>query len=131
MSFRLRTAAVYAIAISLALTNGFASGHAHARHGQAVVSSGDQHAAHSHSHHGLTDSHDNNASELVVLGQEDDRHDPSASPVQICCVATCSAMAFVSETFSFDSFLPDMSFELALAPIFTARAVETVTPPPR
>jgi hypothetical protein len=117
---------IYAVVAALAVANGFTP-----RHAQA---SGNHHALVQPSTAAAVDSETTDASELAGAHRchDDGGADRSkAYPDSNCCVASCSAAAFIFANFEFNRFLPRETFVLPLAPALTPAALIGDDPPPR
>jgi hypothetical protein len=126
MQIRARRFVVYAVTAALAVANAFAP-HAHAtpRHGPLTLNSDDHHHAALSSH-----SHGDVAVEQPASPCQGD--DPATDTTKHnCCIASCSAGAFIVARFDFDMAVPDTDYSTSVTPVLTAATPNTADPPPR
>lgn len=118
---------VYTVAAALAVANGFAPRHAQgAMHPVALaVADHHEHAADQANHH-----HAPQKAAMPCHNEAD--NDPApGSPLHNCCVASCSAVAFIFASFSFDDSLPQADYQVLPANDPIQAALNSADPPPR
>ena len=119
---------IYAVVAALAVANGFAPRHAQAAHLHAVTSA----AAGHHDHAGETADASHHHEQKAATCHGDAASNPlPGSPIHNCCVASCSAVAFIFASVSFDNPVPVTDYDLPAAAILTATAPTAADPPPR
>jgi hypothetical protein len=126
MVTRARQIVVFAVIAALAVANGFTP-----RHAQA--------ASEHHMQPQSAASHDHDMAkplpaELAGAARCHDDGEPartSAFPDSNCCVASCSAAAFIFTTIAFDQSLPRETYSLRPARALTPPALIADDPPPR
>ena len=127
MQIRTRRFVVFAVTAALAAANAFAP-HAQAapRHVPLALSSGDH-------QHGAASSHSHGDAAVEQLAIPCHGDDPATDTVtkHNCCVASCSAVAFIFAFFDFHMALPDADYLASVAPVLTAATPNTADPPPR
>lgn len=133
MCFRARKFVVFAVIAALAITNGFAP-----RHAQALIHS---HAALAtwiaqNNHDTGADHHHDGATSDQTAAKASCHHGGQAnpqsnSPFHNCCVASCSAIAFINATWNVDSPMLGVDFRLLPVPTLIPATLTFVDPPPR
>jgi hypothetical protein len=122
-----RKLSVYAVIAALAVGNGFTPRHAQAapdHQFQAPLENVSLHATHGANH----------SADLVELPRchDDAGQDrPSGFPANNCCVASCSAVAFIFASFAFDQLLPREIYSLPPGRVLTPATLIGDDPPPR
>ena len=127
LQIRARRFVVYAVTAALAVANAFAP-HAHAApgHGPLTLISDDH-------HHGATSSHSHGdvAVEQPAMPCHGDDPATDTATKHNCCVASCSAVAFIVASFDFNMALPPADYSASVTPLLRAVAPSTADPPPR
>jgi hypothetical protein len=123
---RARRLVVYSIVAALAVANGFTPRHAQAGEGDRVPPQVSEIVGH---HGNSVISHDIAAAHRCHDDGGADRS--KAFPDSNCCVASCSAVAFIFAKFELDELLPREIFDLPAAHALTPAAPIGDDPPPR
>lgn len=130
MQRRARKLVVIAVAAALAVSNGFAPRHAQA--GPHVP-----HASHFQEQAPLKGEHHHDAGSKPHAVAKPPCHNDDEGSVQTgslihnCCVASCSAVAFIFATFDLDTSLPPADYGVVLPAQLTPAALTSDDPPPR
>lgn len=131
MRIRLPRTIVFAVAAALAVGNGFAPRHAQAVQHATVT------AGHAHHHGAAQAGHHHDAGAVEQAAAKALCHNDGAaskqpnSPLHNCCVASCSAVAFVSTDVSFDTPIPSVVYGVFPPVQLTPAALTSDDPPPR
>jgi hypothetical protein len=136
MQIRARKIIVFAIAAALAVANGFAPRHAQAgMHSHTVPAVASK--AHHHDHtagqtaHHHDDEIDQAAAQALCHNDGEGTQQQPNSPLHNCCVASCSAVAFIFASFSFDAPLPNADYGVFPPVQLTPALLTSADPPPR
>ena len=126
MQIRARRFVVYAVTAALAVVNAFASpAHAAPRHVPLTLSLGDH-------QHGAASSHSHGDAAVEQRAIPCHGDDPASDiAIKNCCIASCSAVAFIFARFNLDMALPDADYFASVTPVLTAATPNTADPPPR
>jgi hypothetical protein len=127
MQIRARRFVVYAVTAALVVANAFAA-HVHAAPGHIPLTlNSDDH------HHGAPGNHSHGDVGVEQMAIPCHGNDPTTDTAtkHNCCVASCSAVAFIVASFEFDMVLPDTDYSASVAPVLTAASLNAVDPPPR
>jgi hypothetical protein len=134
MRIRARKIIVFTVAAALAVASGFAPRHAQARtHSHAthaVPSKPHHHEAGQAAHHHNADDMAKAAAQALCHNDGQGTQQPN-SPLHNCCVASCSAVAFIFASFSFDIPLPNSDYGVLPPAQLTPALLTTADPPPR
>lgn len=133
MRIRARKIIVLAVAAALAVANGVAP-----RHAQAGMHSYTALAAANEPHHheaGQTAHHHDEigraAAQAICHGDGQGSQQQPNSPLHNCCVASCSAVAFIFAGFSFGAPLPNADYGVFPPAQLTPALLTSADPPPR
>ena len=128
MQMRARKFVIYAVAAALAVANGVAPRHAQgAMH--PVATAAVQH--HDHDAH-VTADHDHDVPQKAAMPCHNEADDPApGSPLHNCCVASCSAVAFIFASFNFGTATPHTDYDVPPARDLIQVALNSADPPPR
>jgi len=134
MRIRARKIVVVAVAVALAMANGFAPRHAQA--GQhvpvtpvAVAKPHHHGAGHRAHHHG--EAVEQAAAKAICHKEGQEAQQQPWSPLHNCCVASCTAVAFIFASFNFDTPLPRADYGVFPPIQLTSAALTSDDPPPR
>lgn len=135
MRIRARKIIVVAVAAALAVANGFAPRHAQAGmhpHTTPVVAAKQHHhdAGQAPHHHHDADDIGRAAAQALCHNDGQGTQQPN-SPIHNCCVASCSAVAFIFASFSFDAPLPHADYGVFPPVQMTPATLTFADPPPR
>ena len=125
---RVRKFVIYAVVAALAAANGVAPRHAQgAMHPVAMA------AAQAHQHDTNAGAgHDHHAPQKAAMPCHNDADDPApGSPLHNCCVASCSAVAFIFASFDFGAATPHADYDVPPVNDLIQAALNSADPPPR
>jgi hypothetical protein len=135
---RARKALLSLVIASVALANGFAPRHAHAAgplHGSAAAVTSHQH---DHQHHakGAAHHHDGGAHQhenaaAVPCDDSGSSNSLPGSPIHNCCVASCSAVAFIFADLVLNHPAFGADYGFSAAPAARPAPLVSADPPPR
>jgi hypothetical protein len=126
MRIRARKLAVYAVIAALAVGNGFTPRHAKASTDHRAGSHSATTAHHADQAHHLADT-----SDAPRCHNDEGKDHSRAFPDNNCCVASCSAVAFIFTTIALDRYLTPETYSLPPARALTPAALIGDDPPPR
>lgn len=129
MWIRARRTVLYLVIASLAVANGFAPRHAQAAHSHAVKSAIIDH--HEHAGGTVDAGHDHGQKAAATCQDDAPANTAPGSPLHNCCVASCSALAFVFAGLSFGNLRPDADYHAPAATDSIQAAFAADDPPPR